>query len=373
MWLLNVKTMELEEFTVNTPEYSILSHRWGPEEVNFHDLTSGNFQHLKGYQKIAGCCKVSHREGFEYTWIDTCCIDKSSSAELTEAINSMFMWYKSSSVCYTYLDDVDDEDPRHPESLFSKSKWFTRGWTLQELIAPEIIVFLSSTWRELGTRTDLAATISSITGIAPQLMLPLQRGKDITSLLRGYSIACKMSWAANRETTRIEDNAYCLMGLFDVNMPLLYGEGDKAFLRLQKEIINASSDFSIFAWDRAHGLFSKGMLAPNPTAFESCSDVIPSKHEGLLQSTFEISKSDIKMRVPTISIESSDEYLNLLVRVGDTSNPFTMLPHEVPSNTDVRTVLRAMCSSVEMPWMDKIRFLSQFLLVKIVMEELEYR
>jgi hypothetical protein len=262
----------------------------------------------------------------------------------------MFAWYKDSSVCYTYMDDVGNENPRHPDSLFSKSRWFTRGWTLQELIAPKIIVFLSSTWRELGTRADLAQTISTITGIDHELMLPNYR---ITSLLRNYGIACKMSWAAKRETTRIEDKGYCLMGLFEVNMPLLYGEGDKAFIRLQKEIINAFNDFSIFAWHTAlrdaplrypgsRGILapssgSRGMLALSPRVFETCSDVSPSNHDGQSQSTFEIYKSDIRMQVPTIWIDSPDEHLSLQVRRAVDFKSF-----DTPR--DVRTVLEETAS-----------------------------
>ncbi|KAN0089681.1 HET domain containing protein [Hyaloscypha variabilis] len=339
MWLLNVKTMKLEGFMADIPRYSILSHCWGHEEVTFQDLNSGHFQHLKGYQKIAGCCKLSQREGFAYTWIDTCCIDKSSSAELTEAINSMFTWYKDSSVCYTYMEDVGNENPRDPGCLFFKSKWFTRGWTLQELIAPDIVVFFSSTWMELGTRGDLAKTISTITGIDRDLLLPSWRTSDIATLLRCYTVACKMSWAAKRQTTRVEDVAYCLMGLFDVNMPLLYGEGKKSFIRLQKEIINSSNDFSIFAWyqSSSHGWLTRperrGILAPAPSAFKTCLDIRGMVHDISSQSTFEVYKSDIRMQVPTIEMGSPKEHLNLLVRQEITPEQFA--PPE-----DVRTFLK---------------------------------
>ncbi len=143
MRLLNVKTFELEEFVSDdVPDYTILSHTWGDEEVSFQDLTSGNYKHLRGYRKVEGCCATSRREGFRYTWIDTCCIDKSSSSELSESINSMFEWYKRSAVCYALLCDVHGEEPLADGSGFAQSRWFTRGWTLQELIAPEIVVFL---------------------------------------------------------------------------------------------------------------------------------------------------------------------------------------------------------------------------------------
>jgi len=171
-------------------------------------------------------------------WIDTCCIDKTSSAELSEAINSMYRWYQRSQVCYAYLVDVPDATADHsrPDSLFQQSKWFTRGWTLQELLAPTFVEFYDQNWIEIGTKSSMRTLVQKITNI---------------SILVNIDEACvaeKLSWASTRVTTRIEDLAYCLMGLFDINMPLLYGEGHNAFLRLQLEIWNRTNDESIFAW-----------------------------------------------------------------------------------------------------------------------------
>ena len=169
----------------------------------------------------------------------SCCIDKTSSAELTEAINSMFRWYKSSEVCYVYLSDVSSCD--YILEQFKKARWFQRGWTLQELIAPDNVIFHSKEWHQFGTKAGLSAFISDITNIDP-LFLDSEN-------LASASIAQKMSWASKRETSRPEDIAYCLLGIFDVNMPLIYGEGSKAFLRLQEEIITTYPyDFTIFAW-----------------------------------------------------------------------------------------------------------------------------
>ena len=179
--------------------------------------------------------------------MNSCCIDKTSSAELTEAINSMFRWYKNSAVCYAYFVDVSN-----PESTtlitnavtmeqFEQSRWFRRGWTLQELIAPTDVFFYSREWHHLGTKIGLSTIISDITNIEPQFL----DSKNLESA----SIAQKMSWASKRETSRPEDIAYCLLGIFDVNMPMIYGEGTKAFLRLQEEIMDTYPyDFSIFAW-----------------------------------------------------------------------------------------------------------------------------
>ncbi|KAK0723609.1 heterokaryon incompatibility protein-domain-containing protein, partial [Lasiosphaeria miniovina] len=265
MRLLNTSNEQAKEFLGDIPRYSILSHTWGQEEVSLSDLLRGpdHFRGLSGYAKIAGACAVARREGFDWIWIDTCCIDKSSSAELSEAINSMFNWYKDADVCYAYLSDVLDLDL----DVFAASRWFKRGWTLQELIAPAVVVFLGSTWRELGTKASLAVEIASITGIDTQVLSPQPAAMDrswtaryygrwtaryyptsIRAVLDECSVAQRMSWAARRVTSRPEDQAYALMGLFGVNMPLLYGEGSKAFIRLQREIMNQSDDMSIFVW-----------------------------------------------------------------------------------------------------------------------------
>jgi len=272
MRLLDVKTLQLREFQ-RPPPYTILSHTWDDSEITFKDFISGDYRNLPGYSKLKRCCELSRLEGYHYTWIDTCCIDKTSSAELSEAINSMFQWYKGAAVCYAYLSDV-----RSAEDL-PHSRWFKRGWTLQELIAPDIVVLLDSDWKELGTRSSLSHTLSRITRIDETVLLP-ERGADVLAYLDRYNIAAKMSWAADRETTRIEDRAYSLMGLFDINMPLLYGEGERAFLRLQQHIMENSNDYTIFTWEsepeivqETPGPFRTGLLAYSPACFRHFHDV----------------------------------------------------------------------------------------------------
>ncbi|OJA09187.1 hypothetical protein AZE42_00681 [Rhizopogon vesiculosus] len=241
MHLLHTTTKKLEEF-VDPPEYAILSHRWREEEVLFADIHQPEAIHMKGYAKIQGCCKQARRDGYQYVWIDACCIDKNSSAALAEAINSMYMWYENAQVCYAYLDDVTDNKNRGTESAFAKSEWFTRGWTLQEFIAPNSLFFFDTHWREIGSKISLAELLSKfITGVHTNVLTRVN--------LTSFSIATKMSWAARRKTTRPEDRAYSLMGLFGVHMPVIYGEGEKkAFFRLQLEITRHSHDQSIFAW-----------------------------------------------------------------------------------------------------------------------------
>lgn len=192
--------------------------------------------------KIREACAVARSHGYKYLWIDYCCIDKASSAELSEAINSMFQWYHDAAMCYAYLADVPaGDDPHAVGSFFSRSRWFTRGWTLQELIAPRYLVFLSSDWKLLAKRSELAAVIEQITGIEDEVLTGWKP-------LRAVSVAKRMSWASGRQTTRVEDEAYALMGIFDIDMPTLYGEGARAFHRLQEEILRRIPDQSIFAW-----------------------------------------------------------------------------------------------------------------------------
>jgi hypothetical protein len=273
MRLLNTSTITLEEFSSDSvPKYAILSHVWGPGEVSFQDMKNGMARNLAGYLKIQGCCWQAFRDGWQYAWIDTCCIDKSSSAELSEAINSMFRWYENATVCYAYLPDViaigvDWSYVTHgipfTGTEFEGSIWFTRGWTLQELLAPSEVVFFDRNWNIMGTRDTMKERIRSTTGI------PILEWKKAC-------VAAKMSWASKRVTTRVEDLAYCLMGLFNVNMPTLYGEGHNAFIRLQLEILSKSDDESIFAWTADEGNWRdavRGLLASSPAAFSASADI----------------------------------------------------------------------------------------------------
>ena len=291
MRLLNVQTLKLESFLGQVPPYAILSHTWGNEELQFDELNSASAQGKVGYQKIRSACTKANEDGHSYVWIDTCCIDSSSSAELSEAINSMFNWYRKSKVCYVYLEDVDNV-----EGLKS-ARWFTRGWTLQELLAPAQIIFYSKNWQILGNKTELALAISQITGINPNAF----RGLSTLDYIRNTSVAKRMSWASARETTKEEDIAYCLLGLFDVNMPLLYGEGEKAFLRLQEEIMKSSSDQSLLAWGLPSGDCSenspRGILANHPRDFANSSNIVPTG-EAEETSPFSMSNKGLRIRLP---------------------------------------------------------------------------
>lgn len=389
MHLLNVETHRLEEyFDDGVPPYAILSHTWDADEVLYRQIC-GEAGYAPGSSaKVDGCCAQAARDGLRYVWIDTCCIDKSSSAELSEAINSMFGWYRRAAVCYAFLADVPDEDGEgreenrreqhdggsgggvsdagsseaggapsgdgghdsghHPadgpsgdddciddddwtddigsdddpgyhrnssstdtdtdteddeddnlglNSAFAKSRWFTRGWTLQELLAPDNVVFFSASWSPIGrklathrygryareTRLRLASSgsrstyeihrriraLPAITGIPKRCL-------DASSPpFARASVAQKMSWAAGRQTMRREDRAYSLLGIFGINMPLLYGEGDNAFVRLQEEILRLSDDLSLLAWGYRLPLTSYGsnLLAKSPDDFAKYGEI----------------------------------------------------------------------------------------------------
>ncbi|KAI9764647.1 MAG: hypothetical protein M1840_008144 [Geoglossum simile] len=272
MRLIHASSLLLSEFIGDQiPEYVILSHTWGSEELSLQDFQGGKGTDRTGFAKIKHCCTQALKDGFEWAWVDTCCIDKTNNAELSEAINSMYQWYRNSSICYAYLEDVPDTpDSSDISSAFARSRWFLRGWTLQELMAPPIVEFYNSNWVEIGTKSSLRNDISAITGISIVALW----GDSMSS----YSVAEKMSWASMRTTTRVEDKAYCLMGLFGINMPLLYGEGNAAFRRLQEEILKVEDDTTIFAWTALYD--SPGYFAQSPADFgdfRGRPDLLPSK------------------------------------------------------------------------------------------------
>ncbi|KAF2756242.1 HET-domain-containing protein [Pseudovirgaria hyperparasitica] len=350
MWLINTDTLQLETFLDDRiPAYAILSHTWEDGELTFKDMQNPDPLHkasFLGFGKVHRTCEIARDHGIGYAWVDTCCIDKTSSSELAEAINSMFKWYERAEICYAYLSDVSvkEGDP------LPRSRWFMRGWTLQELLAPRRLVFYNKDWASLGTlkhhdeladdESDDDELIGEVPSESAESEIDEPRNDKIdgtrlkddnsdenesggnqrvehqpddnlvnnklvdqVSHLAGIdeefitsewkvsdaSIAKRMSWASTRKTTRIEDTAYCLLGIFDVNMPLLYGEGEKAFQRLQEEIMKTSNDFTIFAWGIVvprtsvpsfHGMSRpnfgehNGLLASIPEFFQGCQELI---------------------------------------------------------------------------------------------------
>ncbi|KAI0856771.1 hypothetical protein F4860DRAFT_392126 [Xylaria cubensis] len=282
--LIQTDTLHLELFVGDPkPEYAILSHVWkSKDEISFHEMIAINnnpndpARHKSGYEKIIKTCEIAKNDNIKYAWVDTCCIDKTSSSELSEAINSMFRWYKEAKICYAILSDY--KQAATPYESLKSCRWFTRGWCLQELLASRELNFYDAKWKLIDSKAELSSTLSEISQIDEDVL------KDRT-LITSVPIARRMSWAAKRQTTREEDMAYCLLGIFNINMPMLYGEGTKAFIRLQEEIVKSNNDLSIFAFpqsgmdSRSHSSLTpdspyRNVFATSPSEFETCKELV---------------------------------------------------------------------------------------------------
>ncbi|KAI0357703.1 HET-domain-containing protein [Trametes cingulata] len=330
--------------------YAILSHTWRAEEdggeqsyadvlklhLEVSELSKSTadsdgsknitsiLSHPSLSDKIKDMCRVARAAGYTLVWIDSCCIDKSSSAELSEAINSMYDWYRLADVCYVYLADVsetDDTPGGNVRSLMCNSRWYTRGWTLQELIAPENVLFFTQSWRSFGTKSELADLLTEITGIDSAILT----GK---ATLSSVSVSERMSWAAKRETTRVEDEAYALMGIFGVRMSPIYGERRNAFLRLQEEIIKTIPDQSIFSWGiNCYDLAGEyyGRRPDGSTSFVSKSSfdeaLVSSQPWGLLASSPAFFREEYTQGLHAMSPLSARAFATLLGRREDSLPP----------------------------------------------------
>ncbi|KAJ8128712.1 hypothetical protein O1611_g4925 [Lasiodiplodia mahajangana] len=228
-----------EDLNEDIPQYAILSHTWGhdSQEVTFKDILEGTGQQKEGYRKIKLCRNRATSDGLQHFWVDTCCIDKTNNTELSEAISSMFRWYQNATKCYVYLSDVSKSHAEHVnEPLrstwrkeFRESRWLTRSWTLQELIAPSSVEFFEREGQRLGDKKSLEQLLHNTTKIS----IGAFRGYPLS----GFSVDERMLWSSGRDAKRPEDKAYSLLGIFDTHMPLIYGEGEeKALSRLRREI-----------------------------------------------------------------------------------------------------------------------------------------
>ncbi|KAJ5056268.1 hypothetical protein J3E72DRAFT_388715 [Bipolaris maydis] len=235
--------------------YAILSHTWGADhdEVTYQDLYNGTGKEKHGYNKISFCKEQTTKDGLCHFWIDTCCINKSSEPELSEAIRSMFKWYRNASKCYVYLSDVSSTDCDQESVPFSESRWFTRGWTLQELLAPSCVQFFSKEGVLLGDKHSLAKEISEITRIPVEAL----QGHDLSK----FSVEERMRWAEERKTTREEDQIYSLLGIFNIHIPIMYGEGEGHARKRMREVIEAST----VARDAKLSQIERWLSAPDPS------------------------------------------------------------------------------------------------------------
>ena len=232
-----------KDLVLNIPPYAILSHTWGDDddEVTFDDLEQGLAKSKVGYTKLQFCGHQARKDKIHYFWVDTCCINKANHAELSEAITSMFRWYRDAVKCYVYLSDVttrksdrNGQSGQAWQSAFRISRWFTRGWTLQELLAPRCVEFFSREQKLLGDKKTLEELIHGITDIP----LTALRGAPLSS----FPADERLLWAVKRDTKKKEDKAYCLLGIFNVFMPLIYGEEENALVRLKEEINKCSGE-----------------------------------------------------------------------------------------------------------------------------------
>ncbi|USP80990.1 hypothetical protein yc1106_08264 [Curvularia clavata] len=240
------------------PPYAVLSHRWSDSEILMEDIANEMYREREeGYKKLIFCAEQVARDELQYFWIDTCCIDRWNNNERSKAINSMFQWYKNAARCYVFLSDVSASTStstltstatesvlcRDWDVPLRRSKWFTRGWTLQELIAPASVEFFSCEGQRIGDKTSLGQLLHSITGI------PLAALRNCP--LDQFSISERMRWVSGRETTETEDMVYCLLGLLGVSMPITYGERrESALERLQAEVEGADCAPSIIPFSR---------------------------------------------------------------------------------------------------------------------------
>ena len=352
MWLINTTTLELKLCSNSEPipPYGILSHRWFSEnekEVSFQDMMPNVYStktaKKPGFAKIHKVCELARnaQPKLDYVWVDTCCINKTSSAELSEAINSMFKWYQNAVICYVFLADLT------PESVsLNDCEWFRRGWTLQELIAPSEVHFYDKCWSKYGTKSSLQRQVAQITGIDQEILTGV---RDLAEI----PVAVRMSWAANRATSREEDMAYCLLGIFNVNMPMIYGEGSKAFTRLQEEIIKDNPDMSIFAWtalenDEAEYM---GLLAQSTKQFYS-KDSLRVDHVSVFDTyEFSITNKGIRFNIALHLDEKSGYHilpLNHTHGKGKSAvGPLGVYLRQVGPNDFVRALPRALAITKE--------------------------
>lgn len=350
MRFLNTHSLQFEqipdsELHLEENQYAILSHRWGADEdeVSFEDVRSStDFSKKRGFHKLKGFCKAAASANCRYGWVDTCCINKANSSELSEAINSMYHWYQGSKICITYLEDV-------PRKQMMDSNWFDRGWTLQELIGPKAVAFFDHDWNIIGTKNELIADLSRKTRIPEEILSHVAKPSTC-------SVAQRMSWAAHRMTTRVEDRAYSLMGLFDIYMPMIYGEREKAFLRLQQHIIQKCKDESIFAWDMdflGDTRTYSGLFAPSPLAYANCNDIIQTQgSRGFSESNGELS---ICSRISPHSLGMYFAELHCTDRASTESNAFILIADTSTEGESVRVrdaknLIRGHMKSVHWIW-----------------------
>lgn len=263
MWLINTSTVRPREFTSSTPPYVIFSHTTATTEASFEELEQTRSDSCKEkFNIIERACDLARAAGIEWLWNHSACVDERSSAALSEAINSLAQVHRNCEYIIIYLEDLDWEPGG--EDLTSERlatcRWIRNIWAIPEIIFPREASFYSSEWKQIGTKKSLLLHLSSIIGIDRAVL-------EDSDCLEDYSIARRMSWASEMSVSRIEDSAYALLGLFDISMPIVYGEGRKAFLKLQEEIMRDTDDLSLLAWDDLDDQEYNGLFAQSSACF----------------------------------------------------------------------------------------------------------
>ena len=334
--LLHVESLTLQQFKDdNCPPYVILSHRWAEDPsdevvyddmANFHELRQSRlWKKARSAAKIVGACQKVIEEKIHYLWLDTVCIKQDNLMELSTAINSMYRLYSNAELCLAYLSDY----PTAEVQTFCQSDWFNRGWTLQELVAPAVVKFFDKDWGSIGDRRQLSEELTHRTRVAEVILLGFISVKSA-------SISRRMSWMAGRKTSVPEDTAYCLLGIFGVNMPLIYGEGkERAFLRLQEEIMRYSEDDSLFVWktEEQHPagstvsnrsclnkIYNTGLLASSPDCFRSTGNYSPHYGTDDDNRPYQMTSRGIAIHLRVLDWSSYVEFPEIFVGILNCSN-----------------------------------------------------
>ncbi|KAJ9133713.1 hypothetical protein NKR23_g10575 [Pleurostoma richardsiae] len=357
MRLINAETRQLKEFfDEELPEYAVLSHTWGDisEEVSLRDYAAGMTEKKPGMRKIELALQQTRRDRLQWLWVDTCCIDRSSSADLSEAVNAAWRWFAESAACYVYLSDCSaTNDPGSKD--FLRARWFTRSWTLPELLAPRSITFFAENWTQIGVgsmQTDLGVleSVYHVTKIPRDVLTGTLRPWD-------FCISQRMSWASRRMCSRVEDLAYSLFGLFEVNLPVMYGEGRRAFIRLQEHIFHQHpDDDTVLAW--CVGELSQrtlnigGLWAESPADFAESGSIRPvERAKEPLKLTAEGMLLDLRPPVEikyreTLHLYCDDKPFHELIvclNCGDDKGRRVMLPIALAEGPAERNKPRAYC------------------------------
>lgn len=264
MRFLHTKTFVLHDFTGPPSSYAVFFHAHGSDDIGFEDFSKPQMLLCKdGFHRLWQACSRARNHGSEWLWSDAVCIDRGSSTALTEAFNSLARIYQHCIFSIIYLEDLPCSDcvGGGLEKRLAKCAWLRNVWVLPQLIFPKHSFIYDRDWAEIGTKASLARQLSLVTSIEQSVLInPAALGE--------YSVAKRMSWASHLEASRPEDRSFALLGILGVHMPIVYGEGQKAFIRLQEEILRDTNDYSLFAWRPEVPQEYRGLFAYSPAEFQ---------------------------------------------------------------------------------------------------------